>query len=72
MYIELYYLSARNILFVLTKIETSLVSDQDQAISCCWSRSSRVPVQWLRVPGGDANHTLFLHSGYPVPNPSRR
>jgi hypothetical protein len=30
MYIELYYyLAARNILFVLTKIETSLVSDQD-------------------------------------------
>jgi hypothetical protein len=29
LYIELYYLAARNILFVQTKIETSLVSDQD-------------------------------------------
>jgi hypothetical protein len=29
LYIKLYYLAARNILFVQTKIETSLVSDQD-------------------------------------------
>ena len=35
LYIELYYLAARNILFVRTKIESSLVSVQDRAYSCC-------------------------------------
>ena len=35
LYIELYYLAARNILFVRTKIESSLVSVQDRANSCC-------------------------------------
>jgi hypothetical protein len=27
--------------------------DHNLAISCCWSRLSRVPVQWSRVPGGN-------------------
>ena len=35
LYIELYYLAACNILFVRTKIESSLVSVQDRAYSCC-------------------------------------